>query len=113
VDDVIAAVNWLPIPRVAEHLSLTVSQVRRLIDDHHLIATRRDGVLVVPDAFLAGGTALSDLRGTVIVLKDAGFSNEESLEWLMSRDESLEATPIAALRSGRKAEVRRVAQALA
>ncbi len=109
----ITSVTWLPIREVAEQMSLTVSKVRRLIDDHHLLATRRDGVLVIPDALLPGGTALSDLRGTVIVLKDAGFSNDESLEWLLSRDESLEATPIAALRSRRTAEVRRVAQALA
>ena len=47
------------------------------------------------------------------MLSDAGFSDAEALEWLLDEEESLGTTPIAALRAGRKAEVRRVAQALA
>ncbi len=113
MNDVLSSVNWLPLPDVAEQLGLTVSKVRRLIEDHQLLATRRDGVLVVPDAFLSERTLVNDVRGTVIVLKDAGFSDDESLSWLLAPEESLNATPIDALRGGRKAEVRRIAQALA
>ena len=47
------------------------------------------------------------------MLSDAGFSDAEALEWLLGEEDSLGTTPIAALRAGRKAEVRRVAQALA
>ena len=113
MDDVVTSVNWLTLPDLAEQMSLTVSKVRRMIEDHQLLATRRDGVLVVPDVFLRGRAPLSDLRGTIIVLTDAGFSNDEVLTWLLSPEKSLEAAPIEALRGGRKAEVRRVAQALA
>ena len=35
------------------------------------------------------------------------------MRWLLEEDDSLAAAPIDALRAGRKAEVRRVAQALA
>jgi len=34
------------------------------------------------------------------------------MRWLLNADDSLGTSPIAALRAGRKAEVRRVAQAL-
>ena len=48
-----------------------------------------------------------------IVLSDDGFTDEQAMEWLLEVDDSLSAEPIVALRAGRKAEVRRVAQALA
>ncbi|MET0481042.1 MAG: Rv2175c family DNA-binding protein, partial [Mycetocola sp.] len=55
----------------------------------------------------------SELRGTLVVLADARFTDEEAMEWMLSTEESLGTAPIDALRAGRKAEVRRVAQALA
>jgi hypothetical protein len=45
-------------------------------------------------------------------LGDAGYSDDEAMHWLLSAEESLGVSPIEALRAGRKAEVRRVAQAL-
>ena len=63
--------------------------------------------------FLRDGAPLPELHGTANVLSDAGFSDAEALDWLLDEEESLGTTPIAALRAGRKAEVRRVAQALA
>ena len=53
------------------------------------------------------------MRGTIIVLQDAGFSDDELIDWLLSEEESIGLTPIEALRRGRKSEVRRVAQTLA
>ena len=47
------------------------------------------------------------------VCQECGFSDDESMHWLLSPEESIGTTPIEALRAGRKAEVRRVAQALA
>jgi hypothetical protein len=46
------------------------------------------------------------------VLGDAGFADEEAVDWLIDVEETLGVAPIDALRAGRKAEVRRVAQAL-
>lgn len=106
-------IRWLTIPELVELLGIGVSKVRRLIEDRSLAARRIDGVWKVPEHFIRDGEPLSELRGTLIVLHDAGFSDDESIDWLLSVEESLGASPIEALRAGRKAEVRRVAQALA
>lgn len=105
--------RWLTVPDLVERLGLSPSKVRRLIEERQLLAVRRDGVLVVPEEFLDGTEPLKDLRGTLVLLADDGFSDDEAMQWMLERDDTLEASPIAALRAGRKAEVRRVAQALA
>jgi hypothetical protein len=53
------------------------------------------------------------LRGTVFVLHDAGFSDDEAIDWLLTEEDSIGMPPIEALRAGRKSEVRRVAATLA
>lgn len=105
-------VQWLTIPDLTDMLGLKVSQVRRLIEDRALLASRIDGAWKVPAAFIVNGEPLSELKGTLVVLGDSGFSDDESLRWLLSTEDSLGVSPIAALTAGRKAEVRRVAQAL-
>lgn len=105
--------DWLTVPDLVELLGQTPSRIRRLIDDRHLLATRVDGVLRVPSLFLRDGAPLPELHGTAMVLADNGFTDAEALEWLLGEEDSLGTTPIAALRAGRKAEVRRIAQALA
>jgi hypothetical protein len=106
---------WLTIPDLVERLGVSPGRIRRLLEDRHLLAAKLDGVLQIPEDFLepSGTEPLRELRGTLIVLGDAGFSDEEAMDWLLSPEESLGTAPIDALRSGRKAEVRRVAQALA
>ncbi|WP_234661823.1 Rv2175c family DNA-binding protein [Agromyces marinus] len=88
-------------------------RIRRLISERYLLGARVDGVLKVPAAFIRDDAPLPELHGTAMVLADAGFSDDEALRWLLAEEDSLGTTPIAALRAGRKAEVRRVAQALA
>jgi hypothetical protein len=107
-----AGTTWLTVPDLVELLGISQSRVRRLFDERILLATRVDGVLKVPADFIQDGEPLGDLRGTLIVLGDAGFSDDEAMTWLLNDDESLGTTPIDALRARRKAEVRRVAQAL-
>lgn len=108
-----SASTWLTIPDLVELLGLTPGKVHRLIEDRHLLAVRVDGVLRVPASFIEGGEPLRELRGTIVLLADAGFSDEETMRWLTTEEDSLGAAPVDALRAGRKAEVRRVAQALA
>ncbi|HEY2642205.1 MAG TPA: Rv2175c family DNA-binding protein [Galbitalea sp.] len=105
-------VQWLTIPDLTEQLGLKVSQVRRLIEDRALLAQRVDGVWRVPADFIVDGEPMTELRGTLVVLGDSGFSDEEAMHWLLTTDDSLGVSPIDALKAGRKAEVRRVAQAL-
>jgi hypothetical protein len=104
---------WLTLPELVDVLGEPLGRVRRLIDDKHLIGSRREGPLKVPALFIVEGRPLSSLRGTVMVLHDAGFTDDEAIDWLLSPDESIGVAPLEALRAGRKSEVRRVAQALA
>jgi hypothetical protein len=105
--------RWLTIPDLTEILGLKVSQVRRLIEDRSLLARRIDGIWRVPEVFIVNGEPMHELRGTLIVLHDIGFSDDEAMDWMLGYEDSLATSPIAALHSGRKAEVRRIAQALA
>lgn len=105
--------TWLTLPELVEVLGEPLGRVRRLIDDKHLIGSRREGPLKVPALFIVDGRPLSSLRGTIIVLHDAGFSDDEVIDWLLAPEESIGVAPLEALRAGRKSEVRRVAQALA
>ncbi|OJX77075.1 Rv2175c family DNA-binding protein [Leifsonia sp. 71-9] len=109
----VQATEWLTIPDLVDQLGIGVSRVRRLIEDRHLAAKRIGGVIKVPALFLRDGEPLPELRGTLVVLSDAGFDDDEAVDWMIEEEESLGTSPIEALRSGRKAEVRRVAQALA
>jgi hypothetical protein len=104
--------EWLTIPDLVDLLGIPVGRVRRLIEDNHLAAARIDGVLKVPASFIEDGEPLPELHGTIVLLHDVGFQADEVVDWLTTEEESLRATPIDALKAGRKAEVRRIAQAL-
>jgi hypothetical protein len=106
-------IRWLTIPDLVDILGIGVSKVRRLIEDRSLLARRIDGIWQVPELFIRDGEPMPELRGTLILLADSGFGDEEAMDWLLTPEESLGTSPIDALRAGRKAEVRRVAQALA
>jgi uncharacterized protein len=106
-------VKSLSIPDVAQRLGVPVSRVQQLVRDGHLLAVRRDGALSIPEDFLNGPAVVKGLAGTVTVLRDGGYADEEILRWLFTDDPSLPGTPVAALRSNRGREVKRRAQAMA
>lgn len=105
--------DWLKVPDLVEILNSTPSRIRRLINERYLPATRIDGVLAVPAEFLRDGEVLPELHGTAVMLSDWGFTDDQIVAWLLEPEESLGASPIDALRAGRRSEVRRLAQALA
>lgn len=105
--------EWLTVPDVCERLELSPGKVHRLIEERALLGDKVDGVLKIPALFLLGNEPVGELRGTAVVLLDGGFTNESALAWLLGHDEGLGVSPIEALRSGRKTEVRRIAQTLA
>ena len=86
--------------------------MRRLLEDHHLIASRRYGATAVPAVFLMDDAPLSSLRGTIIALQDVGLEDDEVIDWLLAEEETLGRAPIEALRAGHKSEVRRIARTL-
>ena len=105
--------SWLTMPDLVEVLGEPLGRVRRLIDEHYLVGSRRSGVFAVPAVFIVDGHPLSSLRGTIIALQDAGFDDDELIDWLLTEEETLGRSPIAALLAGHKSEVRRIARTLA
>lgn len=108
-----ADTTWLTIPDVCEALSLTPGKVHRLVEERALLGKKIDGVFRIPDVFVDGASPVSDLKGTALVLIDGGFSVEGAIDWLLADHAVLGTSPIAAIRAGRKTEVRRLAQTLA
>lgn len=105
--------DWLSVEEVARRLAVSPGRVRRLLDEGHLVGSRRDGRFAVPAAFLAADQVLSSLRGTLFVLRDAGCTDDEAIDWLLTPEETLGIAPVDALRRGRAREVRRLAKVLA
>ncbi|WP_457098230.1 Rv2175c family DNA-binding protein [Microbacterium sp. P5_E9] len=105
--------DWLTLPELVDVLGEPLGRVKRFLDESHLVGARQeDGVFKVPAAFILDGHPLASLHGTLIVLHDRGFTDDETIEWLLTPEESIGLAPIEALRAGRKSEVRRVAQSL-
>jgi hypothetical protein len=106
--------EWLSLPEVATRLELPIGRVKQLLRDRKLIAvTRPGGDRSIPASFIDGGQILKGLPGTLTLLHDCGFEDEEALRWLFTADETLPGTPIEALHAHRGTEVNRRAQALA
>jgi hypothetical protein len=103
------------LPDVAQLLDVSITKVHGLLDERALAALRigERRIRSVPAAFIQDGHVVDSLKGTIVVLADAGFSDEELIVWLFTPDESLRGRPIDALREGRKTEIRRRAQSLA
>ncbi|MEJ1155278.1 Rv2175c family DNA-binding protein [Microbacterium marmarense] len=105
--------EWLTLPDMVELTGESLGRVKRYLDESNIVGTRRNDVFVVPSVFFVDSAPLSSLRGTIIVLQDAGFSDDEVIDWLLSTEESMGRTPIEALTAGHKSEVRRIARTLA
>jgi len=113
-----AHTEWLTVPDFADRLGITASAVRELLREGALVSTRRGerNTVQLPADFIVevDGTPelLGTLRGTLTVLRDAHLSDEAVLEWLLSDEPELGCSPLAALRAGQRAPVRRIAQTL-
>jgi hypothetical protein len=105
---------WLTLPQVAQRLDLPISRARQLIKDRQLLAVRRGTppVLSVPAAFIDRDGVIKGLPGTITLLSDNRYTDEEALRWLFTADDSLPGTPAEALAQDRGTEVRRRAHAL-
>jgi hypothetical protein len=98
---------------VAKLLSIPTSRVHQLVRDGQLLSFRRDKDVVVPADFFVGEEVVKGLSGTIILLRDGGYTDVEILRWLYEEDDSLPGTPVASLQAGRHREVKRRAQAMA
>ena len=104
--------NWLSIDQAAEALNVPKGRVNRLLEEHSLVAIKKDGQLMIPADLIVAGEPLAPLRGTIIMLLDSGYSIEESINWLFTHSDVLAQTPLESLIEGKKAPVRRLAQML-
>ena len=106
--------EWIAFPDLAERWDIPVTRVHNMVNEGRLLASRigEKAYRAVPALFVQDSGPLEALRGTVSVLKDAGFSEEQAIRWLFTQDDSLPGRPVDALREGRKTEIRRRAQAL-
>jgi hypothetical protein len=106
--------EWLSLTDVAAQLGIPAGRVKQLFRDRKLLAvTRPDGKNAVPAALLDGNQVVKGLPGTLTLLFDCGFGEDEALRWLFTADDTLPGTPIDALARHRNHEVNRRAQALA
>ena len=116
----------LPLPDVAARLRIPITKVHQQLRDGHLVALRRGGTVVVPEAFFTeSGAVLKPLPGLLAVLRDGGYHDTEILRWLFTADPSLTVTrdgvreaisnvrPVDALHAHQAREVVRRAQAMA
>jgi hypothetical protein len=114
------------LPEVADMLGIAVTKVHQQLRDGHLVALRRDGAVVIPQAFFnSSGSVVKSLPGLLAVLRDGGYRDSEILRWLFTADPTLTLTfdgsrdpvpnarPVDALHSHQAREVIRRAQALA
>lgn len=112
------SMQWLTIPEFAQTLGLEPGEVRDKLRERKIVAVRREpnNAWRIPADFIIPGAVsphiIPTLRGTLTLLADAGMSDEESIEWLITPAEELGATPLSCLRDGQRAPVRRLAQAL-
>lgn len=105
--------DWVTVPDAADQLGVDVTKVRQFLRERKFIGVRSDGVIQIPALFIRDGAVLKGLPGTLTLLADAGFSDDEALRWLFTADDSLPGSPVQALVENRGTEVKRRAQALA
>nr|WP_272902161.1 Rv2175c family DNA-binding protein [Brevibacterium daeguense] len=107
--------DWLTLPDIADATDVGISKVRRWVEDRAIAGIKHGSpsVFQVPALFLKEDAPVPHLRGTLVLLADAGFDDDEAIVWLFTPDDSLPGRPIDLLREGNKGEVRRRAQALA
>ncbi|AUG76764.1 hypothetical protein CFP65_1894 [Kitasatospora sp. MMS16-BH015] len=104
---------WLHLPDIAEQWGVSILEVRDMVRAKQLITVRRgpNNTLQVPAAFIDETGPVKHLVGTLTVLRDCHFTDQEILEWMFTEDPTLPGSPIQALRENRGTEVKRRAQA--
>lgn len=102
--------EFLTMREAAEKLGVVPTRIKQLWAEHDLLKVMHEGKPSVPAECLIeddyGWAPLPPLRGTMIMLLDAGFSTAEATDWIMSYQEELGERPIDSLRRQRIRDVR-------
>ncbi|MDP9800171.1 hypothetical protein J2S49_000247 [Arcanobacterium wilhelmae] len=107
--------TWLSVPEVAELIGVKQREVRSMLDEGALLAVRRGDnnawMIHIGELRHSGDTCepIPALKGTLTVLSDLAFTNQEKMDWLLEYADELGATPLEALGAGNTHAVRRLA----
>ena len=106
---------WLTLPDLADQIGQPLPKVRQLVREGKLVtvARGRPAVQHVPADLVHDGQLVKGLAGALTVLRDAGYTSEEALRWLLTDDDVLTGRPVDAMAAGRDTAVKRRAQVLA
>jgi hypothetical protein len=102
--------DFLTQREVAEKLGVAPTRIKQLWADNALLKVVQDGKPMVPAKCLAKENGrwepLAPLRGTMFMLLDAGFSHDEATEWMLTKQDAIDAVPLDLLAENRIKEVR-------
>jgi len=102
----------LSMTEVAQRMGIGPTGVRDLVSAGHLLSVSTPDGPGIPAEQLDGDVLVKHLVPVLTLLKDAGYSSEESLRWMTTPDDTLPGTPLQALHENRATEIKRRAQAL-
>ncbi|WP_075889746.1 MULTISPECIES: Rv2175c family DNA-binding protein [Actinomyces] len=110
--------SLLTIDEAARLLGIEPRRIKQLVRDRQLfLVTAPDGSRAVPAEIITRGEngwePLWNLPGTLTLLSDGGFSEDEAVSWLYTVREELGGTPMEALLAGRHHLVNTIAGTLA
>ncbi len=133
-EELLENIPHVSVQDTADRLGVEPSRIKQLIKENVLLGLRHGGELHIleetlvelpanrqfvaelrtpgsdePRLVRATDEPLPTLRGSVMLLADGGFSNEEIIDWLWTENPWLEARPIQMLREGSHRAVNRVA----
>lgn len=104
----------ITVPDAAERMGVVVTRVMAHLGDRDMIAVRKDGVRYLPARYFNEDGQLNRfVPGVIKLLLDGSYTEEEILEFLFTKDDSLPGRPIDAVHGHLAREVMRRAQAMA
>lgn len=114
VEQLLAEETLLNLPEVADKLGIAVTRVHDLLNARKMLAWKVNNVRVVPESFFNDKGAINKfVSGTITVLTDGGYDDDDIFRYLFTADDSLPGRPIDALHGHLAREVIRRAQAMA
>ncbi|WP_129587566.1 Rv2175c family DNA-binding protein [Actinomyces minihominis] len=133
-EEMLKRIPHISVTEAADRIGVEKSRIKQLVNERHILALKSRGerrvleetlqALPPEDQYVAelrqqGSSEprlvrvtdepLATLRGTVLLLEDGGYTNEELVDWLWRDNPWLQARPIDKLREGSHKQVNRVA----
>ncbi|MGI8880515.1 MAG: Rv2175c family DNA-binding protein [Jatrophihabitans sp.] len=102
--------KWLTLEQAADQLGVKLQRMEQYLRDGQMVARRGTDGVVVPALSVGETGPVKGLPGVITLLRDARFSDEEIIDWLLRADDSIPGTPLAALAENRGTEIKRRAQ---